>query len=75
MVTNGWFTLNEIAEIVRSQHGQNFEIEHVELDDTTPILRLFELNNLKLLEGESQGGNLPVELADMYEHIRQIKWY
>lgn len=74
VVANEWLSLNELAESVSTRYGKQFDVEHVELDMTTPVLRLFDLNDMEPFDRESKDANLPIELADMKEYIRQIEW-
>lgn len=74
LVANEWYSLNEIAEKVSSKYGRKFNVEHAELDMTTPVLRLFELNNIQPFDPNNKDANLPIELTDMNDFIRRLEW-
>ncbi|KAK7177328.1 NmrA-like family protein [Paraphaeosphaeria sporulosa] len=68
-VANDWLSLREIAEIIKAKSGNELLIETVDLDDSTPVLRLLEENGWTTFRREDQTKDLPVKLADLRDHI------
>ncbi|KAH8897272.1 NAD(P)-binding protein [Thozetella sp. PMI_491] len=69
-IINGWFSLGEIAQIIKEKSGPDMQVEHVEIDAKTPVLKLLEVDGIELFDRNAKFPTLPFELADLKAYIK-----
>lgn len=70
-IANGWYSLGEIAQLIEKQSGMGFKIQSLELNDSVPVLRVLEVNDLDIFDRNGNTPSVPLQLTDMKE---LFKW-
>lgn len=69
LLANNWLSLDDIAVHIQQQSQGKWTIRHIDLDDRTPVLKLFEESDENVFD-RSQQTNLPIELCDIKDQVK-----
>lgn len=69
-IANGWFSLEQLAQIINEKYSLGYDIRKVELSERAIVLRLAEEKGLTIFEREDQTIDLPVEMTDIKQKLK-----
>lgn len=72
-IANGWYSLNQFAQIACEESYPNFSVTHAELTEKTPVLQLLEAGQMEIFDRHGQTSDIPVEMTDLREYVRHLR--